>query len=164
MKRHWRAGLALAAAAWVGPAWAQSNVITFGSALQETGKDANIGRYYKDAYEFAVAAINAKGGIKVGGKSYTLKLDIRDNQSDADLDARLYDQLLSAVKVDFVLGSYSSNAVLADSAVAESYETPMVEGGGAAGQIFSRGFKYVFGTLAARRGLFRQHDRDDGRA
>lgn len=147
MKGHWKAGLALVALAWAGQALAQSDVIALGSALPVTGKDAATGRYYKDAYTFAVAEINAKGGVEVGGKRYKLKLEIRDNQSVAALDARLYDQLLSGGKVDFVLGSYSSDTVLADSAIAERYETPMVEGGGAAGQIFSRGFKYVFGTL-----------------
>jgi len=147
MKRYWQAGIALAAAAVVGPAWAQTNVITFGSAVQMTGKDANTGRYYKDAYELTIDKINAKGGIKVGDKTYTLKLDIRDNQSDTNLGVQLYTQLLSGAKVDFALGPYSSNDALVDSAVAEKYETPMVQGGGASSQIFSRGFKYVFGTL-----------------
>jgi branched-chain amino acid transport system substrate-binding protein len=31
--------------------------------------------------------------------------------------------------------------------VAEKYQVPMVQGGGASDQIFSRGYKYVFGTL-----------------
>ena len=41
-------------------AWAQP--VTFGASVQLTGPVANTGRYYKDAYEFAVEKINqAKG-------------------------------------------------------------------------------------------------------
>lgn len=146
MKRLWQASMALAVLA-AAPAWAQTNTITLGSAVQLTGKDANTGRYYRDAYELAIDKINEKGGITVGGKKYTLKADILDNQSDTNLDVQLYTQLITRDKVDFLLGSYSSGVVLVDTSVAEKFEMPMVEGGGAASQIFSRGYKNVFGTL-----------------
>jgi branched-chain amino acid transport system substrate-binding protein len=146
MKRLWQASMALAILA-VSPAWAQTNTITFGSAVQLTGKDANTGRYYRDGYQIAIDRINEKGGITVGGKKYTLKADILDNQSDTNLDVQLYTQLITRNKVDFLLGSYSSGVVLVDSSVAEKFEVPMVEGGGAASQIFSRGYKYIFGSL-----------------
>ena len=145
MGRFWVACAALGVLASV-PAWAQ-NTITLGSAVQLSGKDANTGRYYRDGYQLAIDKINAKGGINVGGKNYTFKLDMLDNQSDTNLGVTLYTQLLTRDKVDFLLGSYSSNDVLVDSAVAEKYEMPFVQGGGASSQIFSRGYKYVFGTL-----------------
>jgi len=145
MGRFWPAFAAFAALASA-PAWAQ-NTITLGSAVQLSGKDANTGRYYRDGYQLAIDKINTKGGINVGGKTYTFKLDLLDNQSDTNLGVTLYTQLLTRDKVDFLLGSYSSNDVLVDSAVAEKYEMPFVQGGGASSQIFSRGYKYVFGTL-----------------
>ena len=49
-------------------ALAQDDVITLGAAVQSTGAQANTGRYYEDAYEFAVDKINAAGGVKVGEK------------------------------------------------------------------------------------------------
>jgi branched-chain amino acid transport system substrate-binding protein len=146
MKRLGAMALALAALA-ASPAGAQSNTITLGGAVQLTGKDANTGRYYRDAYQLAVDKINAKGGITVGGKNYTFKLIVLDNQSDTNLGVQLYTQLLTRDKVDFLLGSYSSNDVMVDSSVAEKYEMPFVQGGGASGQIFSRGYKYTFGLL-----------------
>jgi branched-chain amino acid transport system substrate-binding protein len=146
MRRIWLAGVALAVLAGA-PAWAQTNTITFGSAVQLTGKDANTGRYYRDGYQLAIDKINEKGGITVGGKKYALKLDLLDNQSDTNLDVQLYTRLITRDKVDFLLGSYSSGVVLVDTSVAEKFEIPMVEGGGAASQIFSRGYKYIFGTL-----------------
>jgi branched-chain amino acid transport system substrate-binding protein len=146
MKHLWASALVLAALG-AGPAFAQTNTITLGAALQLTGKDANTGRYYRDGYQFTIDKINEKGGITVGGKKYNLKLDILDNQSDTNLDVQLYTKLITQDKVDFLLGSYSSAVVIVDTSVAEKFEMPMVQGGGAASQIFSRGYKWVFGTL-----------------
>jgi branched-chain amino acid transport system substrate-binding protein len=139
--------LLVAMALGSGPALAQTGTITLGTAVQLTGKDANTGRYYRDGYQFAIDKINEKGGITVAGKKYLLKLDLLDNQSDTNLDVQLYTQLITRDKVDFLLGSYSTAVVLVDSSIAEKFGIPMVEGGGAASQIFSRGYKWVFGTL-----------------
>jgi branched-chain amino acid transport system substrate-binding protein len=145
MKTFWAAATALALGSL--PAAAQTSTITLGSAVQLTGKDANTGRYYRDGYQFAIDKINAAGGIAVGGKKYLFKLDLLDNQSDTNLDVQLYTKLITQDKVDFLLGSYSTAVVLVDTSIAEKYNMPMVEGGGAASQIFSRGYKWVFGTL-----------------
>ncbi|HEX7968526.1 MAG TPA: amino acid ABC transporter substrate-binding protein [Stellaceae bacterium] len=126
---------------------AQDKTITLGAAVQLTGSLANTGRYYRDAYQLAVDKINEKGGIKVGGQSYKFALDLLDNQSDVNLGVRQYVQLVTRDKVNFLLGPFSSNDALDDSSVAEKYEVPMVQGGGASSQIFSRGYKYIFGTL-----------------
>lgn len=141
------AGIALAASMIV-PASSQAADVTLGASVQLTGPLANTGRYYKDAYEFAVDQINKKGGIKVGDQQAKLGLKIYDNQSDVNLSVRQYTQLVSQDKVNFLLGPFASNFALADSAVSEKYKTPMVQGGGASDQIFSRGFKFIFGTLA----------------
>ncbi|MDE2342251.1 MAG: amino acid ABC transporter substrate-binding protein [Betaproteobacteria bacterium] len=136
--------LALFALASAG--WAESP-ITLGASVQLTGPVANTGRYYKDAYEFAIDRINAAGGVKIGGISRKLALKLLDNQSDVNLSVRQYVQLLSEDKVDLLLGPFASNFVLADSAISEKYQVPMVQGGGASDQIYSRGYHYIFGTL-----------------
>ena len=121
--------------------------IVLGASVQETGPVANTGRYYTDAYNFAVEKINAAGGVDVGGKKEKLALKIYDNQSDMNLSVRQYVQLVSQDKVNLLLGPFASNFALADSAISEKYQVPMVQGGGASDQIFSRKFKYIFGTL-----------------
>jgi len=136
----------------VGAAWGQP--ITFGASVQLTGPVANTGRYYKDAYEFAVEKINAAGGISVGSARHTIALRILDNQSDVNLSVRQYVQLLSQDRVNFLLGPFASNFVLADSSIAEKARVPMVQGGGASDQIYSRGYSYVFGTLPAASNYF----------
>ena len=121
--------------------------IELGASVQVTGQFANTGRYYRDAYQFAVDKINAAGGVKIGTGKEKLTLKILDNQSDVNLSVRQYVQLVSQDKVNFLLGPFASDFALADSAIAEKYNIPMIQGGGASDQIFSRGYKYIFGTL-----------------
>lgn len=141
------ASLFLTAVAWAQP-------VTFGASVQLTGPIANTGRYYSDAYEFAVERINATGGIKIGSAHRKIVLKILDNQSDVNLSVRQYVQLLSQDKVDFLLGPFASNFVLASSSIAERTQVPMVQGGGASDQIYSRGYRFVFGTLPAASNYF----------
>jgi len=136
-----------AAIALAGPLRAQDNQITLGAAVQLTGRQANTGRYYGDGYQITIDKINEKGGITVAGKKYKLALKLYDSQSDVNQGVRQYVQLITQDKVNFLLGPFSSNDALDDSSVAEKYQIPMVQGGGASTQIFSRGYKYVFGTL-----------------
>ncbi|TPI78153.1 amino acid ABC transporter substrate-binding protein [Mesorhizobium sp. B2-8-9] len=133
---------------------AAADDIVLGASVQLTGSSANTGRYYKDAYEFAIEKINAAGGVSVGGEKRKLALKIYDNQSDVNLSVRQYTQLVSNDKVALLLGPFASNFALADSAVSEKYQIPMVQGGGASDQIFSRKFKYIFGTLAPASNYF----------
>ena len=121
--------------------------IDLGASVQLTGQFANTGRYYGDAYQFAVEKINAAGGVKVGNTREKLNLKILDNQSDVSLSVRQYVQLVTQDKVNFLLGPFASDFALADSAISEKYNIPMIQGGGASDQIFSRKYKYIFGTL-----------------
>ncbi len=139
-------GLLLAICAYLPTS--QAADITLGASVQLTGPLANTGRYYKDAYEFTVDQINQKGGIKIGNTQDKLALKLYDNQSDVNLSVRQYTQLVTQDKVNLLLGPFASNFALADSAISEKYKIPMVQGGGASDQIFSRHFKYIFGTLA----------------
>jgi branched-chain amino acid transport system substrate-binding protein len=135
----------LAATLAVTPATA----VTLGASVQLSGPLANTGRYYRDGYEMAIDVINKAGGVKVGGKSEKLELKILDNQSDNNLAVRQYVQLVTQDKISLLLGPFASDAVIATSSVSEKYQVPMVQGGGASDQIYSRGYKYIFGTLPA---------------
>ncbi|MBS0598141.1 MAG: amino acid ABC transporter substrate-binding protein, partial [Proteobacteria bacterium] len=143
---------AVLAAAPAASAWAQD--IVLGASVQLTGPVANTGRYYRDAYQMAIDKINAEGGVKVDGKAHKLALKLYDNQSDVNLSVRQYTQLVTQDKVNLLLGGFASNFQLADSVVSEKYKIPMVQGGGASNEIFSRGFKYIFGTLAPASNYF----------
>ncbi|HEY2903224.1 MAG TPA: amino acid ABC transporter substrate-binding protein [Polyangia bacterium] len=130
------------------PAAAADDVIVLGAAVSQSGKYAREGKFYVDAYAIAIDAVNKAGGVKVGGKSHKLALKLYDDQSDPALSARLDTKLVTSDKVNFLLGPYTSGIAIAASAISEKYEIPMVQGGGAAGNIFDHGYKYIFGTLA----------------
>jgi branched-chain amino acid transport system substrate-binding protein len=127
-------------------AWA-SDTIVLGTTMSLTGMYAREGKFYADAYKLAIDAINKADGVKVGDKAYRLEMKMYDDQSDPNLSVRLFTRLVTSDKVNFLLGPYSSGISIPASSVSEKYEIPMVQGGGASGQIFSRGYKYVFGTL-----------------
>jgi len=128
------------------PAFAADEIV-LGSAISQTGKYAREGKFYVDAYTLTVVAVNKASGVKVGGKAYKLALKLYDDQSDPNLSVRLFTRLVTSDKVNFLLGPYSSGITIPASAVSEKYEIPMVQGGGASGKIFDRGYKYIFGTL-----------------
>ena len=128
-------------------ATARADDIVLGAAISQTGKYAREGKFYVDGYTLAVDAVNRAGGVKVGGKTYPLALKLYDDQSEPSLSVRLFTKLVTADKVNFLLGPYSSGITIPASAVAEKYEIPMIQGGGASGKIFDRGYKYIFGTL-----------------
>ena len=70
--------------------------ITLGASVQHSGPLANTGRYYSDAYEFAVDQINQAGGVKIGDTHEKISLKLLDNQSDVNLSVRQYVQLSAA--------------------------------------------------------------------
>jgi len=151
MKRHgsrgrWMALAVVALFLTATTAWS-ADTIVLGTAISQTGKYAREGKFYVDAYQITVDAVNGAGGVKVGGKAYKLELKIYDDQSDPNLSARLFTRLVTSDKVNLLLGPYSSGITIPASSVSEKYEVPMIQGGGASGQIFSRGYKYIFGTL-----------------
>ena len=146
----WKSLVALAALAGVVGAPAASRAedsVVLGAAISQTGKYAREGKFYVDAYTLTVDAINKAGGVKVAGKPYKFVLKLYDDQSDPNLSVRLFTRLITSDKVNFLLGPYSSGITIPASAVSEKYEIPMVQGGGASGKIFDRGYKYIFGTL-----------------
>jgi branched-chain amino acid transport system substrate-binding protein len=148
---RWLALLAMTAMA----ACTEKDTVTLGASLQLSGNLAGTGRYYRDGYQLAVDRINEHGGVRIGDKRYKLALRILDNESDPKLNQRQHEDLVTDYKVDFLLGPFSSSAVLAGAEIAEKYQVPMVQGGGASSRIFVRGHKYVFGTLPAAEDYFR---------
>jgi branched-chain amino acid transport system substrate-binding protein len=133
---------------------AEAKLLTLGAALPLTGSSASLGRYFRDGYEIAIDRINEKGGLMIGEDTYRLALKLLDNQSDSARDAPQYTELVTKDRVDFLLGPYSSSDTLEAAAVAERHHVLLVEAGGASGDIFSRGYRYVFGMIPAAENYF----------
>ncbi len=122
--------------------------IKIGATLPLTGSEARAGGFYKEGYELAFDEVSKAGGLTLGGKKVPVALTLLDDTSTQATAANLADRLINSDKVDFLLGTYASHLVKAQSVVAEQNGVPYVQGGGAALEIFSRGFKNVFGLLA----------------
>src|SRR5262249_48344227 len=122
--------------------------IKIGAVLPLTGPFSASGNYFQQGYQLATDEVNGAGGLDVGGKKVQISLKILDDGSDATKSRSLVEQLATQDKVNALLGGYDTVLVQAQQGVPDQYKIPMVEGGGAASAIFSRGNKYLFGTLA----------------
>jgi branched-chain amino acid transport system substrate-binding protein len=122
--------------------------VVIGATLPLTGAESRIGGFYKEGYELAFEQASQNGGIPVGGKKVPVRLMLLDDTSAQATAASLADRLINSDKVHFLLGTYATNLVEAQSVVAEQNNIPYVNGGGAATAIYKRGYKWVFGLLA----------------
>jgi branched-chain amino acid transport system substrate-binding protein len=127
---------------------ASATEILIGATLPLTGSESRIGGFYKEGYELAFEQANQNGGVSIGGKKTPVRLILLDDTSAQATAASLADRLINSDKVQFLLGTYATNLVEAQSVVAEQNNIPYVNGGGAATAIYKRGYKWVFGLLA----------------
>jgi branched-chain amino acid transport system substrate-binding protein len=123
----------------------QRTTITFGAAISITGKTFKEGEYTRDGYLLWIEAINAAGGLLLGGRRYPVELRYYDDESRPERTAELVERLIVEDQIDLLLGPYGSEPTEAAAAVAERYQMPMVEANGAAERIFSHGYRYTFG-------------------
>jgi branched-chain amino acid transport system substrate-binding protein len=129
-------------------ALAAKDAIAIGATLPLTGSEARVGGFFKEGYDLAFEELAKKGGLDVGGKKLPVKLVLLDDTSTQATAVSLADRLVNSDKVDFLLGTYASHLVEAQSTVAEENKIPYVNGGGGATKIYQRQFRYLFGLLS----------------
>jgi len=150
-KRYTRAICAAAVAlAFAAPAAAkvEGDKIILGSAISITGKYSQEGKNASDGYNFAVDAINRRGGVKVNGKSYKLEIKYYDDESTPARTAQLLERIINQDGIKYTLGPYASGPTKAALPVIEKYKIPMVEAEGASRSLFTQGYRYVFAALS----------------
>lgn len=134
------------------PARAAGDVITFGAAIAETGRESKEGRLTQEGYDFWKDYVNAHGGLTVAGKKYQVAIKYYDDEDNPQTAARLVEKLINEDHISLILGPYGSSNTFSTAAVVERYKVPMVDTNGAATTIFSQGYKYIFGVLAPGKG------------
>jgi branched-chain amino acid transport system substrate-binding protein len=89
-----------------------------------TGVEAMVGTEHRWAYQLAVDDINAAGGVYVEelGRSLPMRLIVVDDKSSIPDAASGVEKLIKLEKVDFVLGSVSSELNVSGYSVAEKYK------------------------------------------
>ncbi len=131
------------------PASAHSSALfRIGVSLGLTGQYADLARMQERAYKLWEAQVNRRGGIR----GRTVEVQIVDDRSNADRARQLYRTLILEKRVDMVFGPYSSNVTAAVVPIVEEFNYPMLAAGGAADDIWWKGFRNVFGmwTPASR--------------
>jgi branched-chain amino acid transport system substrate-binding protein len=127
---------------------AEPQGLKVGATLPLTGAEARIGGFYKEGYDLAFEEVQKAGGLNVGGKKVPVQLVLLDDTSTQATAASLAEKLIHSDGAQFLLGTYSSHLVEAQSVVAEQNGVPYVNGGGGATHIYQRGFQQLFGLLA----------------
>lgn len=127
---------------------AAQDAIKLGVILPITGREGKPGQYQKEGIELAIKQINDKGGVQVKGKKLPIKEVFYDDGSDSGKSASLTERAMSSDKVTAVIGGYSTALGEAESVMPDRYQTPWITPGAAATSIFSKGYKYIFGTLS----------------
>lgn len=131
-----------------GVAKAESDTIVFGAAVSFTGKYSTNGKHTKNGYDLAVERINEMGGVKVGNKTYKIKIQYYDDESTPARAGQLADRLIKQDGIKFILGPYGSGPTKGIVPITEKYKIPMVEANGASRALFNKGYRYLFAVLS----------------
>jgi branched-chain amino acid transport system substrate-binding protein len=129
-----------------GAAYGQ-DVIRFGAPLALTGALADAGNKSKQGYDMCVSAVNAKGGVNVGGRKLRLELVEYDYQSETNRAVQIVQRLVNVDKVPFLFAPYGSGDTKATAVVAERYGVPMMAAAAATPSVFDQNSQNLFGIL-----------------
>jgi branched-chain amino acid transport system substrate-binding protein len=120
--------------------------IEIGASVPLTGKYGSLGAMVKPGYEYAIADINANGGVYV--KEYDAKIPLRltiyDDESDPTKAVSKLETLFSEENVVAYLGGAGSDMHAATSAIAEKNKVPYCGIAFALWSIHQQGYKYLF--------------------
>lgn len=120
--------------------------IEIGGSLPLTGKYGSLGNQVKPGYEYAVADINAAGGVYVAeyDAKIPLKLTLYDDESDPTKAVSKLETLYSEQEVVVYLGGAGSDMHAATAAIAEKNQVPYLGVAFALWQIHQQGYEYLF--------------------
>ncbi|QKD42096.1 amino acid ABC transporter substrate-binding protein (plasmid) [Alicycliphilus denitrificans] len=121
--------------------------IRFGAPLALTGSLADAGAKSKQGYDMCVSAVNAKGGVNVGGQKRKLELVEYDYQSETNRAVQIVQRLINVDKVPFLFAPYGSGDTKATAVVAERYGVPMMAASAATVSVFDQNFQNLYGVL-----------------
>lgn len=123
---------------------ASGDTITLGVIGPMTGSLAVYGTHVSNGAELAVEQINEAGGISVGGKTYTLTTESKDDQGDSTECLNSMNALISD-GIQLVIGSATSGCTSAITSVANSEGVCLITPSGTADSL-TTAMDYVFRT------------------
>jgi len=118
----WRRVLAFVSL-WSLVAFAQAQTpVRIGSTLALTGPLSATAQIHKLVGEIYVEQLNKRGGLL----GRPVEWSVKDDQSKPDLARTLYEQLVTADKVDLLMGPYATGAILSAMGVAQRYDKVLI--------------------------------------
>jgi branched-chain amino acid transport system substrate-binding protein len=129
------------------------DVIKVGAPLPLTGPLSPEGMKQQRGNNLWAETVNAKGGIKVGGKTYKVEIVYVDYASNTPRAVQSAERLITEDKVNFLFAPFGSGAAKAASGVAEKYGIPMIAATASSEQVYDQGYKYLFGTFTPNQTL-----------
>jgi len=152
------------ALALISQGFAAEKEVKIGLMWPLTGPSAYIGQLLKSVTDLCGDLVNnsydidspgniirSKGFPNLGGAK--VKLIYADNEGKPDVGRAAAERLITVNKVHALFGSEMSSNTLTESAVAERYSIPMINGTSTSPTLTARGFKYFFRTTPHAEGL-----------
>ncbi len=102
------------------------DVIRVGVIAELTGDMPAVGDACKKAAEMAAKEVNDAGGLKVGAKTYKIKLFVEDNAGKADQSAAAATKLITQDDVVAIIGPNASRYAIPASEIAEANGTVFI--------------------------------------
>ena len=151
-RRVLKSGLALLSAAALSGigtgAAAADGEISIGFAGPVTGPFAELGTAMRDGALVAVESVNARGGLRIGNQTYSVKLVIGDEENTPERAVAVTRRLIEVDKVMGILGYAISTNLLAAMQLLQDSKIPMVDTSGRADsiprQIAEKKMDYLF--------------------
>ncbi|MEQ9257707.1 MAG: amino acid ABC transporter substrate-binding protein, partial [Roseovarius sp.] len=115
------------------PALAQEKTVHLGASLPLTGPYEKVSKIYRDAYDFWTKT--SGGTMKVAGEDWKVDWTIYDDENNASRTAQLTEKLISDDSVDLIVGTYGTDTVLAQGAIARKHNKLTVQAGAASSRV-----------------------------
>jgi branched-chain amino acid transport system substrate-binding protein len=123
--------------------------VIVGVPLAATGPQATEGTLTRQGYDLWADWANRDGGILIQGVKHPIRLVYEDDASRPDLSAQAAEKLITTEKAAFLLGPYGTTNTAAVAAVADRHHVPIMAANGAAHQLYTQGWRYLFGVIAS---------------
>ena len=117
--------------------------VRVGALLPLTGDDALDGQNQRNAQEFAVARINAAGGIEALGGA-PIEIVWGDTQGSVEIGNAEIERLIVNENVVAVIGAFHSGVTLSAVRIAEQYQVPFINPNALSVEITQQGMRYTF--------------------
>lgn len=159
-----KAGAALSAIAALGAprvARAADGEVLIGYVGPVTGQFAELGTAKRDGAALAIDEANARGGLRIGGKTYSARLVVGDEEGNPERAVAATRRLIEVAKVHGILGYANSSNLIASMPLIQDAKLPMIASNARADsvpdQIAAKRMDYLFQLSPTNRDFVALH-------